>query len=207
MTLETCSREQLANRRCGKVLDVAKKRKNPPKNSPSQAISHIKAGLKAIVDPHPSADELAQMWKFFRDDDGPYQCAFCDGAIVPGTSGAHRDHLLSRKHGGLNHISNRVPACYRCNGNDKREMDWRDFLRSRPGTEEDFRRREARIMAWLERWSAATRPSEELLRLSERKAYRVIQEFQRAVRELRQARVGGVAGKANASRVRARSRQ
>ena len=107
---------------------MAKKRKLPPKDSPSQAIGHIRAGLKAIVDPHPSASELTQMWEFFQNHDGRCQCAFCDEAIVPGTSEAHRDHLLSRKHGGLNHISNRVPACSRCNGNDKREMEWRDFL-------------------------------------------------------------------------------
>src|SRR6478609_666586 len=100
---------------------MSKKRRRP-KDTRSQVAGRLRAGLKAIIDPHPSPAQEEEMFQFFD-----YRCAFCGVRLVPGEPTTHRDHLISRKCKGLNHISNRVPACGVCNGNDKREMDWREF--------------------------------------------------------------------------------
>src|SRR5437879_597412 len=129
-----------------------RKQRRRPKDTPSQVAGKIRARLKAIIDPHLSTNEELQMWEFFDT-----KCAFCNNLLTPGKSGTDRDHLVSKKHGGLNHVSNRVPACAECNGNDKREMDWRAFLRCRVETQYKsaaarqwhFKNREKRILAWM----------------------------------------------------------
>src|SRR6059058_261202 len=49
------------------------------------------------------------------------KCAYCDRSL---TTRWHADHLLSVDSGGFNHLSNRVPACPRCNEHEKRDMEW-----------------------------------------------------------------------------------
>jgi hypothetical protein len=52
--------------------------------------------------------------------------------------------------GGFNHISNRVPACPRCNEHEKRDMDWQQFLQQKSGSDEAVRaRRQAKIEEWM----------------------------------------------------------
>ena len=55
-------------------------------------------------------------------------CAYCCEAIEPGI--ATRDHDIPRSRGGLNHESNIVLACSRCNGakEDMTGAEFRAFL-------------------------------------------------------------------------------
>jgi hypothetical protein len=78
------------------------------------------------------------------------KCAYCDGPL---TTRWHADHLLSVDSGGFNHISNRVPACPRCNEHEKRDMAWPEFLERKSGGNKDlFEARKARIESWIRRW-------------------------------------------------------
>src|SRR5206468_2147653 len=76
--------------------------------------------LRLLFDPEPSDKEKQLALKFFEN-----KCAYC------GESGPklHFDHAVaSSQRYGHNHISNRVPACSKCNAHHKREIPWRDFL-------------------------------------------------------------------------------
>lgn len=64
-------------------------------------------------------------------------------------SRAHIDHLIGIDKGGLNHLSNRVPACPNCNEKEKKDSDWREFLKSKSEKQNKFKIREKRILAWI----------------------------------------------------------
>lgn len=86
------------------------------------------------------ADRL-DMAEFFEQ-----KCAYCGGALA---TRWHADHLRPVDLGGFNHISNRVPACPRCNEHEKREMFWLTFLEQKCGGDEKlFQERRQRIETW-----------------------------------------------------------
>ena len=58
------------------------------------------------------------------------------------------DHLDCSVNSGRNYIRNRVLACKECNGNEKRERDWQEFLKSKCADEATFRMRYKRITDW-----------------------------------------------------------
>lgn len=71
------------------------------------------------------------------------RCAYCAAALG---SKWHADHLVS---GGSNHVSNRVPACPKCNEEEKRERDWVEFLTEKcAGDAARLLDRQSRIIAW-----------------------------------------------------------
>jgi HNH endonuclease len=73
-------------------------------------------------------------------------CAYCGAPL-----GArwHADHLLPVDQGGYNHISNRVPACARCNEHEKRDMEWTAFLKLKCGSDSAlFSERHSRVDEW-----------------------------------------------------------
>ena len=85
--------------------------------------------------------ERSAMAQFFDST-----CAYCGDALKPRW---HADHIVSIDQGGFNHVSNRVPACARCNGNEKRERNWEEFLRHKCGTDQQlFNKRQQRILDW-----------------------------------------------------------
>lgn len=87
------------------------------------------------------ADRIA-MIEFFG-----HRCAYCDCEL---TARWHADHLLPVDLGGYNHLSNRVPACPRCNEVEKREMAWEEFLNKKAdGNDKTFSRRKERIEKWV----------------------------------------------------------
>jgi hypothetical protein len=97
--------------------------------------------LWAALEADVTKDERRTMAEFFSD-----QCAYCETALP---SRWHADHLLSVDSGGFNHLSNRVPACPKCNEHEKREMDWRAFLEKKSGGDTvALKRRQARIDEW-----------------------------------------------------------
>src|SRR6185369_7708944 len=92
----------------------------PAKFTPSFAKNVIRRSVRTVLDKHPSDAEVMRLWHHFND-----RCAYCNESIPPGSTQARLDHLVS---GGTNHISNRVPACARCNDEEKREAPWEQFL-------------------------------------------------------------------------------
>lgn len=98
--------------------------------------------LWAALEKDISRNDRLAMQQFFEN-----RCCFCDAEL---TTRWHADHLLPVDGGGFNHLSNRVPACPRCNEHEKREMDWQEFLeRKSQGDREIFERRKEYIEQWI----------------------------------------------------------
>ena len=93
------------------------------KVTPSMAKNQIKRSLVQIIDAHPNNVQKQQIWRHFD-----YKCAYCGIVIDPKSRKGHLDHLLAMKEGGSNDIYNFVLACNICNGDEKREMAWLEFL-------------------------------------------------------------------------------
>lgn len=96
------------------------------KVTPSMAKNQIKRSLLQIVDLHPNKMQKQQIWRYFDN-----KCAYCDITIDPNSRQGHLDHLLAVQNGGSNDIYNFVLACNICNGDEKRETQWREFLISK----------------------------------------------------------------------------
>lgn len=112
--------------------------------SPSFAKNILSRSLRAIVDPHPQKSQIREVFEFFSGC-----CVYCGKSITLGSKEMHLDHLVSESHGGSNHISNRVPSCATCNEEEKRELDWGEFLSSKPAAKETLAMRRQRIEEWV----------------------------------------------------------
>lgn len=91
--------------------------------TPSQARNAIKRSLKALIDPKPSKVEKEKIWLYFEN-----QCAYCGCKLNPKERKAHLDHVVAESDGGSNQLGNLILTCAICNGDEKREMDWKEFL-------------------------------------------------------------------------------
>jgi len=88
-----------------------------------------------------SREERDSMHRFFEG-----ACAYCGTEL---TSRWHADHLLAVDQGGFNHIGNRVPACPKCNEQEKQEREWLEFLAFKcSGGTSMFERRKGKIERW-----------------------------------------------------------
>lgn len=117
--------------------------------------------LWAALEPDINKHERASMAEYFS-----MRCAYCDSEL-----GArwHADHLIPVDGGGFNHISNRVPACPRCNEHEKRDMDWQRFIGLKAAGDPDtleVRRQK------IEEWAALHKPAEAPVSEAQRAAWR-----------------------------------
>jgi hypothetical protein len=153
-----------------------------PSHTPSQARRAIKVSLRALIDPELTNAQRSAAKRFFRD-----RCAFCDVDLT-GTR-AHMDHLISVSDGGPNDLSNRVPACARCNGDHKLDRDWREFLTEITSDREAYRDREERILRWTKKQASGvvTAPND-LQSLLDRETQAALAAFDAAVERLRAAK-------------------
>lgn len=111
-----------------------------PRMSLPQARNTIRRALRAILDHEPKASEITRLWEYFESS-----CAYCGITLSKNDRKAHVDHLV---HNGPNHIGNRVLSCAQCNGDEKRDRAWLEFLREKVTDEKIFVRRKARIEDW-----------------------------------------------------------
>ena len=112
--------------------------------SPSQARNAIKRALKELLDPPLSESEKGAVWKHFQ-----CQCAFCGTDIERKGRKGHLDHLVPESQGGRNALANRVLACHTCNGDEKLDADWKEFLRSKAPSVDVYAERLKRIESWI----------------------------------------------------------
>ncbi len=155
-----------------------------PSHTPSQVRRAIRLSLRALLDPELTRAQRETVKSFFE-----YSCAFC-GVGLKQVRG-HVDHLVSVAAGGTNHISNRVFACSACNGDEKLDRDWQDFLRFKNADVEAFSQRRERILLWSSQHRAAApsippRQLEALVCESEH----ALKAFDRAVQRLRKVKRG-----------------
>ena len=73
------------------------------------------------------------IWKYFKS-----HCAYCNKLIDRDHRHGHMDHLDCSAFGGGNYIRNRVLACKECNGNEKREHGWKQFMKVKTPAELHF---------------------------------------------------------------------
>ncbi len=116
------------------------KRKPRKKYAVAQALNTMRRAIHEIIDPGPTS--IAALWEHFDS-----RCAYCDVVLVRGARDAHTDHA---EPDGGNHIGNLVLSCGQCNGDEKRDEPWRDFLRRKSADGETFEHRERRILDWFE---------------------------------------------------------
>ena len=91
--------------------------------TPSQAKNMIRKSLLGIIDPEPSKEDITRLWEFFES-----RCAYCGTKINRKRRQGHIDHLVPQTVNGINHISNRVLSCGYCNGDEKRDTHWAEFI-------------------------------------------------------------------------------
>jgi 5-methylcytosine-specific restriction endonuclease McrA len=112
--------------------------KSRRRNTVAQAKNMMRRAVAEILDPSPSTVE--GLWEHFES-----QCAYCGRQLRRTARDGHVDHA---EPGGGNQLGNLLLACRPCNGDEKREQAWREFLRTK-ATGATFAEREARIRAWF----------------------------------------------------------
>ena len=153
-----------------------------PKMTAGYAKNTIRRALRAVVDPEPSEKEVAEIWQFFSSD-----CAYCGRHLKKGGREGHVDHLVPATAGGRNHISNRVLSCSRCNGDEKGDAAWLDFIRAKTKDPTLFKNRRKRIKDWVAR-NKPSQPAVFSSELLKRETERAVAAFDDAVTQLRGAK-------------------
>ncbi|HVV38256.1 MAG TPA: HNH endonuclease [Acidimicrobiales bacterium] len=110
------------------------------KNTIAQAKNRMRRTVEEILDPGPLS--IDGLWDHFGAE-----CAYCGKQLSRADREGHVDHAES---GGGNHLGNLVLACGACNGDEKRERGWREFLAGKASESSVFASRERRILDWFE---------------------------------------------------------
>jgi hypothetical protein len=128
------------------------------RKSVPQAKNVMLRAMQEILDPSPL--DVGPVWDYFES-----RCAYCDLPLDIGSRSAHIDHAEAASG---NHLGNLILACGACNGDDKREMPWRDFVASKAVTDNDAAARVDRIEAWAQMHPRADQPTPpEALRIAD----------------------------------------
>lgn len=107
------------------------------------AKNKIKRCLTAIYDPYPSKRVVDQLWEYFNS-----HCIYCEKSITRSTRTGHLDHLLAAAEGGNNGIHNFALSCAQCNGDEKREENWLDFLERKAPSPESYQLSKEKLEQW-----------------------------------------------------------
>jgi hypothetical protein len=106
--------------------------------SVSAAKNRMARAVESILDPWPvSTDPISD---FFGSE-----CAYCGVKLVKGERLGHIDHATSKAG---NHMGNLVLACSVCNGDEKLDLDWREFLEQKVSDQALLQERIERIERW-----------------------------------------------------------
>jgi CRISPR/Cas system Type II protein with McrA/HNH and RuvC-like nuclease domain len=114
--------------------------------TPSQARNAIKKSLKVLVDPKITKADKVVIWQHFENC-----CAYCGCGLNPNERKAHIDHVIPESEGGSNRLCNLILTCPTCNGDEKRDMPWQEFLTTKyDAKSKKYKRRYDKIMSWFE---------------------------------------------------------
>lgn len=111
----------------------------PTRVSPSQAKNRMTRALKTILDPPPTS--RTPIWEYFAAE-----CAYCGRALDRAARFGDIDHADAD---GGNHLGNLVLACPRCNGDEKRDTPWDEFLDLKVTDSILRERRRQKIINWM----------------------------------------------------------
>lgn len=150
------------------------------KMTPSRAKNSIGKALREIFDPSIRKSDERIIRQFFDN-----KCAYCGRDIPPTGRTGHMDHVVSRKKGGTNHLSNIILSCNSCNGDEKRETDWIEFLDVKVSDPETRCHRRRRIEEWIKSQGGPVAMPDDLDKETEA-AHRTVSEvFDREVARLK----------------------
>lgn len=151
--------------------------------TPSQARNAIKKSLKALIDPKPTRQQIDGIWAYFQD-----QCAYCGCHLNRSERKAHIDHLIPESAGGSNQLCNLILSCSACNGDEKRELNWEEFLLEKcGGDQKTYADRQARISQWKHEQLGSEQLTSEQQDLLKEAFDSVNDTFSSAVNKLRQS--------------------
>jgi hypothetical protein len=142
----------------------------------SMAKNLMRRALADVIDPPPSEAEQQQLREHFAN-----VCCYCGADARP--RDGHIDHAAADAG---NSLGNLVLACRTCNGDEKREMGWEQFLRSKCGADDaGYAERLARIRTWFDLHPAERRRATPEVDAARRVAEEAIATFEAAYKELR----------------------
>ena len=153
------------------------------KDTPSMAKNKIKRSLGAILDPHPSAKEVTMLWAYFESS-----CVYCGLIMERKSRIGHLDHVIAQADGGNNSIYNHVLSCAKCNGDEKREMDWFLFLNQKSNNSALLETRKLKIENWLNKSTTVNIEATDIDE-SERIIAVALEQFDESVKAMRSLRV------------------
>jgi hypothetical protein len=153
--------------------------------TPSTAKNHMRRTLWALLNPMPSSTEIDELWQYFES-----RCAYCGMRLDRRARGGHLDHIVSSSAGGTNEIYNRVLSCPKCNGDDKRDEPWQEFLKRTVSDSGLLKTRHAIISNWIAR-STRTTLNEEMCEEARRIVEASLLAYDRSVAAIRKLRNGG----------------
>jgi hypothetical protein len=154
--------------------------------TPSKAKNAIRRALLAEIDGTITQSEKQAAWRFFGN-----ACAYCGCLLDPDGREGHMDHLTARADGGRGHLGNIVLACRICNGDEKRDMPWQQFLRLKCSSQL-FAQRHSRIIEWsMLNGRAGADVPEALRHEAETHVQAAISAFEHALANIRRIKIGG----------------
>ncbi len=107
----------------------------------SQVKNLMRRALTDLVDPPPNAADQLRLRKHFGN-----RCCYCGADAQP-----RRGHVDHAKPAGGNGLGNLLLSCGECNGDEKRDMHWDEFLRAKCGSNPAvFDERHATIVRWFD---------------------------------------------------------
>lgn len=113
-------------------------------DDPAAGRNAIRKVLWELIDRPPIDQEKLLVWTFFNSS-----CAYCGRVLERGARTGSLDHLVPRARGGSNQLANIVLACLSCNGDERRDELWSQFLRRRCGRSAEEASRRALIERWI----------------------------------------------------------
>ena len=87
----------------------------------SQATNAMKRAIQSAAYGTITPPQVARLWAHFDS-----KCAYCNVPLVRSERKGHLDHLVPGQGDGA---WNRILSCGICNGDEKRETEWTEFLR------------------------------------------------------------------------------
>jgi hypothetical protein len=112
------------------------------RKSLSQVKNLMRRALADAIDPPPGPHAQQALRDYFEN-----KCAYCGAEAIP-----RQGHIDHATRSGGNSLGNLLLACSPCNGDQKREKDWAQFLHEKCGKDQEtFERRRQHIQTWMER--------------------------------------------------------
>jgi len=152
------------------------------KDTPSMAKNKIKRSLSAIIDPHPSEREITALWNYFDSS-----CVYCGLKMERKSRTAHLDHVVACSEGGNNSIYNHVLSCGKCNGDEKRDMNWLIFLKQKSLSPDFFESQKLKVENWIKQ-NNAVKIETVVMKEAEKIIKNALSQFDESVKDMRNLR-------------------